>query len=379
MKKILILYAKYGGGHYSAAKAINEYINENYTNIETNLVDCMEYINKVINKISTGAYKQITKNAPRLWKGVYYHSEKGALSRISNSSNKVMARKLNHLIDSYSPDIVISTHMFATQMISYLKKKGKTNCILATVLTDFAPHEQWIVGKEYGDYFFVSHENMKNDLINKFGINKEKIFATGIPLSSRFEQKFTTHEIYSAFDLTLDKKVILFFGGGEFGLGKNYTTSILRALSNYLESYQIIAISGKNEKMNTAFKQVAKDLGNPKELKIYDFITNVPEAMSICSLVVTKPGGLTSSESLASGLPMLIINPIPGQEEENAEFLEQSGVALWLRPSDSVEVVIHNLLNSPKELAKMSENTKKIAKIHSTRDICEIILGTEQM
>ena len=123
MRKILILYAKYGGGHSSAANAIKNYIDNHFDDTETNIVDCMEYINKAINKISTSTYKRITSSTPRLWKTVYYHSEKGLLSKISNGTNKFMARKLFHLVEEYKPDIIISTHMFSTQMISYLKKK----------------------------------------------------------------------------------------------------------------------------------------------------------------------------------------------------------------------------------------------------------------
>ncbi|MBQ3407896.1 MAG: glycosyltransferase [Clostridia bacterium] len=375
MKKILILYAKYGGGHSSAANAIKNYIDNHYKDIETNIVDCIEYINKTINKISTSAYKKITTTTPRLWKKVYYNSEKGTLSKISNGTNKFMARKLYHLVAEYSPDIIISTHMFSSQMISYLKKKNKINCILATILTDFAPHDQWLVGSTYGDYFFVSHEKMRDDLVNKFGIAKNKVYATGIPLSEKFLQNFDKQEIIKSFGLVPDKKIILFFGGGEFGLGKDPTISILTALTKHLDNYQIIAISGKNKKMNEAFMEVSSQLGNPPELKIFDYISNVPEAMSISSLVVTKPGGLTSSESLASSLPILIINPIPGQEEENAEFLEQSGAAIWIKPFDNADLVINNLLNSPDILEKMGENAKKISHIFATRDICDIILN----
>ena len=127
--------------------------------------------------------------------------------------------------------------------------------------------------------------------------------------------------------------------------------------------------------MNEAFLNVAEQLGNPESLKIYDYITNVPEAMSISDLVVTKPGGLTSSESLASSLPMLIINPIPGQEEENAEFIEQAGAAIWIRPFDDINTILNNLLNSTDALDEMKENTKKIAHISATHDICEIIMN----
>ena len=374
MKKILILYATYGGGHLSAAKSIKNYIDENYNDVEANLVDCIKYINKTINRVSTGVYKRLTKNAPWAWKRVYYNSEKGALSKISNGSNRLMAKKLYHLFRDYSPDLVISTHMFATQMTSYLKKKGKIDCTLATVLTDFAPHEQWLVGHEYGNYFFVSHEGMKKSLIEDFHVDSNKIFCTGIPISNKFSQNFNTEEIYNLFKLNPNKKTILFFGGGEFGLGKSKTTEVLQCLTKYLDTYQIIAISGRNPKMNTAFKEIAEKLNDSSSLKIYEFIDNVPEAMSISSLVVTKPGGLTVSESLASSLPILVINPIPGQEEQNAEFLEQSGVAIWIKKSDSSDAIVEDLLTNPEKLLLMKENTYKLAHKDSSKNICDILI-----
>ena len=125
--------------------------------------------------------------------------------------------------------------------------------------------------------------------------------------------------------------------------------------------------------MNQAFKDLANTLEDSSSLKIYEFIDKVPEVMSISSLVVTKPGGLTISESLASSLPILVINPIPGQEEENAEFLEQSGVAIWLRKNDSPDIVISNLLKSETLLESMKEKTHNLAHINSTKDICEIL------
>lgn len=375
MKKILILYASYGGGHLSAAKSLKNYIDNNYENVETNIVDCIKYINKALDKVTTGAYKQMAKKAPWVWKKVYFNSEKGLLGKFSNGTNKLMAKKLFHLFEEYNPDLVLSTHPFATQMTSYLKKKGKVNCTLATVLTDFAPHDQWLVGNTFGNYFFVSHEDMKTSLINDFNIPKEKVFATGIPLSEKFLKKFNKQEIYDFFKLDPSKKTILFFGGGEFGLGKNKTIEILKTLTNYLNEYQIIAISGRNEKMNKAFKDLSEELNNPKSLKIYDFIDKVPEAMQISSLVITKPGGLTVTESLASNLPILIINPIPGQEEQNAEFLVQEKVAIWLKKSDTPSEIIQNLLNSPNTLTTMSQNTKKLAHKDSTKNICQILLG----
>ena len=375
MKKILILYATYGGGHLSAAKSLKNYIDNNYTDVETNLVDCIKYINKALDKVTTGAYKQMTKKAPWAWKKVYFNSEKGLLGKFSSGTNKLMAKKLFHLFEEYNPDLVISTHPFSTQMTSYLKRKGKVTCNLATVLTDFAPHDQWLVENAYGNYFFVSHDGMNTSLVNDFNIPKEKVFTTGIPISEKFLVSSEKQKIYDIFELDSSKKTILFFGGGEFGLGKNRTVEILKALTNHLDEYQIIAISGRNKKMNHAFKELAAELQNPDSLKIYDFIDKVPEAMKISDLVITKPGGLTISESLASNLPILIINPIPGQEEQNAEFLVQAEVAVWLKKSDNPSEVISNLLNSPEKLKTMSENTKKLAHINSTKNICKTLFG----
>lgn len=180
MKKILIFYASYGGGHLSAAKSINNYLNENYPDIQTELVDCMKYINAVLEKLTTGAYREMAKKAPKLWKEVYDHSQRGLLSKISKNSNKLMARKLAKLILESSPDLILSTHPFSSQMVSYLKKKGELNCKLATILTDFEIHEQWIVGHEYTDLYFVSNEHMKDELI-EHSIPASQIFVTGIP------------------------------------------------------------------------------------------------------------------------------------------------------------------------------------------------------
>lgn len=373
MKRILILYAKYGGGHLSAATSIQNFIEENYFfDTEVRCVDCVEYISPFLSNITTGAYKNLAKKAPWAWKKVYYGSQKGILSNISSNINKLMAKKLHELFKEFLPDIVISTHPFGTQMTSYLKQHENVDCKLATILTDFAPHDQWLVGKEYCDLFFVSNDNMKKDLIN-YEIPEEKIFVTGVPLSERFLEKFNKEEIFRQFSLDINKKVIIFFGGGEFGLGKKRTVQVLKSLVNHLDEYQIVAISGKNKKMNTEFLKLYKKIKN-EDLHILKYTRNVPELMYISSLVVTKPGGLTSSESLVSGLPMIIINPIPGQEEENAEFLEKSGVGVWIKKEDNIDEVINNLLNDSEKLEQMKNKCLLLGKKESTKNICNIIL-----
>lgn len=215
---------------------------------------------------------------------------------------------------------------------------------------------------------------MKNYLITK-NIPISKIFVTGIPISSRFLKNYNKKEILDEFNLQNNKKTILFFGGGEFGLGKTKTIEIFESLVKNFNDIQIIAIAGKNEKMKLEFKKVVQENNKQDYVKILEYTNKVPELMSISDLVVSKPGGLTTSESLASNLPMIIINPIPGQEEENAEFLEEKGTGIWIRKNDSSYEIFKDLFSNPKKLEEMKKNTEILAKKHSTEDICKIILS----
>ena len=373
MKKIILFYASYGGGHLSAANSIKQYLEANYTDIEITMIDCVKYINRALDKVTTLAYKEMAKKAPWAWGHVYYHSQKGPLAHISTSSNKLMALKLLRLFNDIHPDLVISTHPFGSQMTSYLKKRKKVNCKLATIMTDFAPHNQWLIGKDYIDYFFVAHTGMKTALVQS-GVSEEKIFATGIPLSNRFLMHYNKEELMKEFHLEPDKKVILFFGGGEFGLGKNKTLQLLQDFITYAPNAQIVAIAGKNEKMKMHFEELKQNSDRPNDIHVYGFSNQVPELMSISNLVVTKPGGLTTTESLASGVPLFLINPIPGQEEENAEFLENSGVAIWFKKHISAQECITSLFVNEDTLQQMKIKSRLLAKKNSTRDICEILM-----
>ncbi len=188
-------------------------------------------------------------------------------------------------------------------------------------------------------------------------------------------QEYNKQEIFEKYKLNQSKFTILFFGGGEFGLGKTKTAEIF---SNFVEETlnnktQIIAISGKNPKMKESFETIVQKY-NSKDVIILSFTNEIPELMSISDLVVTKPGGLTTSESLASHLPMVIINPIPGQEEENAEFLESKGIAVWIKKDDDSKSIIKNLLQNPDKLKEMKKNTNLLAHPNSTQEICDTLL-----
>lgn len=374
MKKVLIFYGSYGGGHLSAARSIKEYIDANYKDTETCMVDCIEYINKALNKVTTKAYSEMAKNAHWVWKKVYYGAENGPFSRLNDKTQKLLSIKLNKILQTYKPDLIISTHPFSSHMCAILKKKKKINTKIATIITDYAPHSQWLMHSVYIDYFFVAHDGMKEDLLKR-GIKEKQIKVTGIPLSNRFLAHYNKEKILSEFNLSPDKRTVLFFAGGEQGFGKDKIFNMLKSIIETFPNLQVIAISGKNEKMKQQFDNLVSKTNSDETVKVLKYTNKIPELMSVSDLVITKPGGLTTTESLASGLPIIVINPIPGQEEENAEFLEEKGVGIWIKKNDNIEDELYKVLNSEEKLQSMKINARLLAKKNSTRDICEILLG----
>ena len=376
MKKIIIFYASFGGGHLSAAKSIENYLKENYNDLDIELVDCVKYANKTFEKVTTTAYKQMAKNIPWVWGKIYSDAQKGPLAHLSTRTNCVLAIKLLKLLRAKNPDFIISTHPFGSQMCTYLKRKGKINAKIATILTDFKSHDQWLIGSEQTELFFVSNEQMKQELIDK-NIPEEKIFVTGIPVKKEFLLNHDKKEILRDLNFSEDKKTVLLFAGGEFGLGKNITLEVLNTLLTKFPDVQIIAISGRNPNMKKSFTNIILENDRTHNVKLFEFTDKVADYMSVADFVVTKPGGLTSSESLVSNLPMIIVNPIPGQEEENAEFLEKHKVGIWLKKGDDIDFTLKILLNDENLLTDMKENTKNLAKPNATKEICETIIAHE--
>ena len=150
---------------------------------------------------------------------------------------------------------------------------------------------------------------------------------------------------------------------------------VFKALIRLFKNLQVVAISGKNEKMKKKLNKIVENTESIDRIKVLEYTNQVPELMSISSYIITKPGGLTSSESLISHLPIVIINPIPGQEEENAEFLVNSGAAIWIKKNDNIARALKMLYRKPEKLISMKESTITLAKPDSTQNICKILLG----
>ena len=373
---ILLFYASYGSGHLSAATAIEQYIKENYPDAKTLKIDCVEYINKSINKISTSAYKSIILKTPMLWGQVYKLLKNDTILDITQFSNRFMAKKIFTLFEDFEPDLVISCHPLGGQITSFLKSHKKTNCKLATVMTDFASHKQWLIGKDYTDYFFVSNIEMKTSLISE-GIYPNKIYVSGIPISPNFYKNYNKENIYKSLNIEKNKKNIIFFGGGSLGLSSSSNiqailTSLLQATD---ESYQIIIISGKNQKLYNDFQKTINNTYHKSQIRLIDFTTELPELLPITSFVITKPGGLTITECISTNVPIILINPIPGQEKENAQYIADNKMGIWIKNNKPTSEYFQEIFNDTKLIEEIKENQKKYSHINSTKNICDILIN----
>lgn len=369
-KKIIILYASVGGGHYKAAESIKNFIKDYYPNHHVQMLDALKYTNKVVDKIVIKSYVNMARYSPKFWGDLYSFGEKQySAATFSNAVQRLLSIKLLKYFEKEKPDIVISTHPFITEMVATLKKRDKFQTNLNVVMTDYASHKFWELKPEYVNRYFVANEEMKYGLINN-GIDSNKIFVTGIPVNPAFLKDYDKDEIYKKFSLDKNKRTVLIFGGGEYGLSnvKLFLTGLLETE----EDIQIVAIAGKSKKIQNMFKNTT--IKYDKKTIILGYTDKVPELMNIADFVISKPGGLTTTEIITSNVPFIIINPIPGQEEENARFLLNNGAAVRIFDAEKTTPFLNNLFKDEKRIKCMKEMQRNIARPNSTRDIVEIIL-----
>lgn len=371
MKNIVILYASVGGGHFKAAEGIKNYIEQNHPECTPHLIDALKYTNKVVDKIVIKSYVNMARYSPKVWGEIYKFSEKQySVASFSNAVQKILSLKLLKLLKDLEPESIITTHPFITEMVASLKKHKKITAKLNVIMTDYASHKFWELKPEYVDKYFVANEEMKYGLVYN-GIERTKIFVTGIPFNPAFLEEYNKADIYKEFGLRDDIKTVLLFGGGEYGLSN--VKEFLDGLLSIKEKIQVIAIAGKNKKTQKMFKKVA-DAHNKKVI-VLGYTNKIPELMNIADLVVSKPGGLTTTEILITQVPFAIINPIPGQEEENSRFLLNNGAAVRVYDSKKATPFFEQLLKDELKLKSIIKRQKEISKPDSTKKIVDTILN----
>lgn len=396
--KAIILSASTGGGHMSAANAIKEYLLEK--NYSASVVDAFEYISPILNKTITETYEYIATKNPLLWKMIYNSSNKRSFSKLISIVTSLIGKKLVPLLKETKPDIIITTHPFTTEMISKLKKNGKISSPLICVMTDYAPHRTWL--NENVDAYVVANKDMISPMA-EMGVDPSKIYPFGIPVDDAFFSKLDTDKILAELNFKKNIPTVLVMAGS-YGLAN--IEKIYSELREIKSEFQIIIITGKNQKLYNKIQKISENrhfskkqfilsklsdltlkIGKPKILKymvrkkkqyykntkIIYFTNEVNKYMFISDLIITKPGGLTVSEALASGLPMALYDAIPGQEEENEEFLVSNNMAIKLNSNNSIKEKIEYLLDNPKILNSLKYNCENFDNSHSLENILSLI------
>ena len=373
-KKIIIFYGSFGGGHLSAARALKVVLENNY-NCYVELVDGLEYVAPILNKISVSFYNAISRNTPKLWGAFYNNANK------DNSVTDIVLRqtlrwyriRLYRIIKQVDPDQIICTHPFPAIMCAHIARKGKIQVPISNILTDFEPHGLWYVLPEYLKYFFVPTEEMKKALMKK-NIKDSQIHVTGIPINPVFSNKLSEKEIEETleeFQIPKDKKNFIFFGGGEFGLSNNINIEIFKTLTKKLPEFHFVCISGKNPELYSMFEKAIQE-ENIENTTLIKYTTNISKLMKVSSGIFSKPGGLTTSEALSQGLPMFMINPLPGQEVANQNYIENIGAGILIN-KENLNMLIDRLKTDENYLSRLSENAKKFGKPNAADNICKII------
>ena len=321
--KILILSAATGGGHLRASRALQTYILENTQGNEVVIADALKEVNAILDKTCCDGYHFMATKAPRIFGRLYraMNTDTPLYSLVSRFNGAVGVRLLPLLAEE-KPDVIISTHPFATEMVSHLKGKGRVSAPLICLMTDYGPHRAWIAPNV--DAYVVSNEGMAAQMVI-WGVPKEKIHPFGIPVEDVFFSKADKYALLQEFGLLPNLPTVLFMAGS-FGV-----TNILSIYKDLVRSsfpFQIIIITGRNKRLYRTFKKIIPR--SPKATKLVFFTDRVADYMHACDLLITKPGGLTTSEALACNIPLAVFDAIPGQEEDNARYLTGRGSAVLL-------------------------------------------------
>ena len=390
--RVLLLSATTGGGHMRAAQALKEYIMSKDPDSVVEIYDTIQYVSPMLNKAVTNGYVYMATKTPKLFGGMYKSTDKNTpFNKSFEAALGGLRRKLQPAIENFRPDVVVTTHSFATEIAAAVKTKENMHFPLVSILTDFAVHKTYI--NEGVDAYILSSEEMVGQMIER-GVHKDVLFPYGIPIKSRFLTKIDRAKAFEEEQLDPDLPTLLLMAGS-FGV-----TDVLKVYHKIVRSkadFQIIAITGKNEKLYETFeKYLSKiDLNNTlyelnrrypsmkqqmkqqksnyhnsrerkpsKPTKLLYYTDDVEKYMQMSDLIVTKPGGLTVTEAIATGLPMAIFKAIPGQEVQNADFLVRNGMAVKINKDKTCTDIITDLLSNRDKLAAMRAAVKN----HSNGD-----------
>jgi len=366
-KNIILMYISEVSGHHSATIAIEKAIKMIAPETQLLNINAFRYTNPISEKVVNHIYTTVIKRTPKLWDMIYDNPEvKKRLDKIKSAVHKMNTPKFTRLFDKFTPDIVVCTQAFPCGMVADYKKHCNSDIKLIAVLTDYIPHSYWVYDKV--DLYITPSDEVSHRLIMK-GVPPEKIKSLGIPFDPKFNAPVDKAKTYHRLNLNPDIKTVLIMGGGQ-GLGPIKT--IVKALEKSKCEFQEIIVTGTNKKLYKSLKSKAKKC--KKKIHLLRYVDYVNELMTIADVIVTKPGGITTSEALSKKLPMLILRPIPGQEESNTLYLTQKKAAIRINKPKEITHLIDNLFTDTHKLKAMADAAGQMSKPHASMDIAKLAL-----
>lgn len=362
MDKVLIFSASTGGGHNIAANSIKEHFeSRGYTAVT---YDAFKETSSLLNAVIAKGYERMINIIPRTYGRLYKAANNETLSHyIIAILTDIVEKRLLSILKEENPDLIIVTHPLVTNVLGTLRGEGEFDTPIISIVTDYMIHRAYI-NDEISAYI-VGSDYTKQSMIEK-GVKEEKIYPYGIPV----RKSFLDYSKNVIKDYNVDLTILLMAGSMGFSQLEKAFLSLIES-KHYLK---IIVVCGNNEKLKKKIQKIIDDYNSFKIIDVYGFVENIPELMDKADVIISKPGGLTTSEAIIKNIPMIIPYYIPGQEEENADFLIETGMAMKVDKIKELTTVVDYLVTNKDILDSMAKNMSEITKEQSIDQI--INLGT---
>lgn len=370
-KRLAVISVSASAGHVRAADSLAAWSAIAYPDVEVTHVDLMRLVSPLFRRAYAQSYLKIIRRHPRVWGYLYDWSDRKhsrhMVTRLRTSLENPSTRRLRKRLEALNPDQVICTHFLPAQLLSRLVRKKRWSKPVWVQVTDFDVHMFWV--HEHMTGYFAGSDEVAHRMRTR-GLEPGRVHVTGIPIMPVFSQKLDRETCVSELHLDSSRPAALLMGGG---LGMSDLAQLAERLARTVPALQLVAIAGRNRRLYRKLRDVADR--HPGRVFPLGFTTVIERVMAACDFAVTKPGGLTTSECLAMNLPMILIAPIPGQEERNAEFLLENGVALAAHDLVGVEFRAKRLLEQPERLVRLRRAAAEIARPEAALAVLEHVLG----
>ena len=360
--KILVVYATAGAGHRKAAEAIYHGFKSSGSPHDVVLVDSLDHTNPFFKKSYPGMYTFLITTIPGLW-GFFFalldiKALRPLVAIVRRVYNGVNAAGFQRYLVKENFDYIISTHFLGTEVSAALKRAGKIKSRIITVVTDFDVHSIWLA--EGVDHYTGASEFTKNKIIS-LGVPAARVSVTGIPTHENFAKPKNATELRVKMGLKTGCFTVL-LATGSFGIGP------IEEIIRELKDFQVAVICGHNKDLFERLNAL-----NSGSAKIFGLVSNMDEMMALSDAMITKPGGLSISEALVSGLPMIFFNAIPGQETNNIKVLASYGVGISGVTVSQMPAELKRLASSPAEMAALKSRIKALARPDAVKDIISLV------